>query len=157
LIHLILHFLYTHLPPKQYILAGNESGLHLGKNDNLALNIAIYDKATVLKRGFRNQYFDIPPIAVIEVDAKTEGETPEETDSYYFRKIQKLLDFGVLEVIWIFSDTQKVIFASQNKDWLVMDWSKEILFLNQYSFSVKKLVEDEDINLFSNAVNPLTA
>jgi hypothetical protein len=150
LIHLVLQFLYASLPPKQYIFAGNEAGLYISKNDNLALNIAIFEKTSLLRRGFRNQYFDVPPLAVIEVDIKSEGETAEETDSYYFRKTQKLLNFGVQEVIWIFSDVQKISLARQNQDWLVADWSKEILLLGQYPLCLQKMLDEEDIDLNFN-------
>jgi hypothetical protein len=43
-----------------------------------------------------------------------------------FTKMQKLLDFGVEKVIWIFTGAQKAIISTPNQEWRTVDWSASI-------------------------------
>jgi hypothetical protein len=53
---------------------------------------------------------------------------------------QNLLDFGVKEVIWFFSQTKQVFMAKPAQDWTISPWEKEIKILDQYALSLGKLL-----------------
>jgi hypothetical protein len=60
----------------------------------------------------------------VDVDIDTENfDSPE---SYIFVKTQKLLNFGVEKVLWISTSSKKVIVATPNENWQIIDWNKDI-------------------------------
>ena len=120
--------LFTQLDENSFIILSSETGLHLGKNDNLAGDILIFE-ATALPIGAINeQYVSVPPKIVVEVDIDIDT-TDTSSDSYLYQKTQKLLDFGVEKVIWILTDPRKVLVATQEEDWQVKNWHKEVEIL----------------------------
>ena len=141
----ILRYLYKFLDEDKYEILTNEVGLHLGKKTNISSDIAIFDKKLLQKTPFKNKYFEIAPMVVIEVDTNAETGDFSNPLNYYHLKTQKLLDFGVKEVVWIFSETKKVTYAQKGENWLTMDWDKEIKILGNYTFSLGDLVKDEGI------------
>ncbi len=74
-------------------------------------------------------YADVPPKIVIEVDIMADP-TDMHPDTYFFKKTQKLLDFGVEKVIWITTYTKKITVATPNAPWQVMDWHDDVEVLN---------------------------
>lgn len=147
LVSTVLEYLYTSLDKRKFKVVTNEAGLHLGKGNNLSSDIAIYDKAILQKTPLKNKYFDTPPLAVVEVDTNAELKGFEQPMSYYFRKTQKLLDFGVQEVVWISTESGKVMIARQQQDWITMDWQKSVTLLEQYTFSITALLKAEGVTL----------
>ncbi|MEO6758036.1 MAG: Uma2 family endonuclease, partial [Saprospiraceae bacterium] len=94
------------------ILQG-EGGLHLEGGSNLSLDLAIFEQHQLSFEKLRNKYFDIPPKVVIEVDTK--AHLPEfSVPNYYQRKTQRLLDFGVEQVVWVFTEPRKITTARNN-------------------------------------------
>ncbi len=63
---------------------------------------------------------------------------------YIHLKTQNLLDFGVEQVIWVFTTSKKVLIAEPGQDWLIKDWGKKIDVLG-LEFSVEKLLKEEDL------------
>lgn len=58
-------------------------------------------------------------------------------------KIQKLLDFGVEEVVWFFTNAKKVLVAKQNQQWITVNWSDDIQILS-YQLNIEQLFEAEE-------------
>ncbi len=144
----ILEYLYTNLDKKKYKIVTNEAGLHISKGNNLSADIAIYNKATLQQTPLKNRYFDMPPLAVIEVDTNAELKNLAQPMNYYFQKTQKLLDFGVQEVIWIATGAKKAMIARHQHDWITTDWHKSVtLLFEQYTFSIGELLKAEGISL----------
>ena len=138
----ILKYLFKYVDGEDFTIITNEIGLHLNKNNNLAADIAIFQKKALQKATKKKQYFEIPPEAVIEVDiqASVEGSV------YYQTKTQKLLDFGVKEVIWIFTENKKISFAKANQEhWLTFDWSQAVILLDQYQFNLADLLKEDGL------------
>ncbi len=115
-----------------WVLAGG-GGLHLSHNVNLAADISFYPKAKLDLKTATRQYSEIPPKIIIEVDTKADPTVLESMD-YYNLKTQKLLDFGVEQVIWLFTDSQKVLDARPNRPWLTVNWQDELELMN-HTFS----------------------
>jgi Uma2 family endonuclease len=106
-------------------LAGSaELGIHLTKNDNYAVDIAIYE-ANQLSIGLNSlNYTNVPPKVAIEVDIKIEGMEGFSEDEYYIRKTENLLSFGVEKVIWVFSSTKRVLVAENQQRWEFIRWDE---------------------------------
>ena len=123
----------------------NEVGLHIALNDNLANDIAIFEKVKLDK--LKDKYFDVAPKIVIEVDIKADvADFPNKLDDYLIQKSQKLLDFGVERVLWIITSLQKVYVIDRNDPtWYVVNWSENITVLDNCTLNIKQLLDDEEI------------
>ncbi|MGB0863389.1 MAG: Uma2 family endonuclease [Saprospiraceae bacterium] len=125
---LLIHFGF--LLKKEYRVLGSEAGLHLNTNDNLSLDLAFYKKADLSPQKFDNHYLVDVPVSVIEVDVSIDLLSPQDQD-YVFQKTQRLLDFGVEQVVWILTKSRKIMIAKPNETWTVDNWDKEFSFFNQ--------------------------
>ncbi len=143
----ILHgYLFGHINRKKYLLASNEASLHLGLNDNLASDIAIFEKDKIV---LDEKYFTIPPKVVIEVDIKidlSETEWNNEIE-YVLDKSQKLLDFGVERVIWITTKAKKVFVITPSDRWYVVNYQEDIQVLDDCVLNIARLLEEEGIGV----------
>jgi hypothetical protein len=143
----ILAFLYETIDKQKYQIATNEAGLHLSKKNNLSADIAIYDKELILKTALNDKYFEIMPLSVIEIDTKADfGEIGTIVD-YYSLKTQKMFDFGVEEVIWFFTGSQKTLVAKPNQDWILTDWGKNISILDKYIINLSQIIDNEGFKI----------
>jgi Uma2 family endonuclease len=147
LISIILDYLYGNLDKSSYRIISNEAGLHLKKNTNLSADIAIYDKNVLKNRKPQNKYFDIPPLVNIEVDTKADLQEFQAGTDYYHIKTQKLLDFGVQQVIWFFTTSRKVMIARPGQPWITTNWDQPVQLLENYTFSLTALLQQEGIRL----------
>ena len=130
---------------KDYIIASNEAGLHLQKNDNVANDIAIYWKQDV-KSFFSKKYFDVPPKLVIEVDVDVEADVEKSQElQYVLKKTNKMLGFGVEKVIWIFSEDRKIIVAEPQSDWVITNWNTDIALMNGMTLNLENLLKENSI------------
>jgi Uma2 family endonuclease len=147
LISLLLRHLFQSLPAEAFEILTNETGLHLDKSDNVATDISIFDKKILNASPNDDKYIIVPPLAVIEIDTQADTSGFTSSEDYYYTKTQKLLDFGVQEVIWYLSHSRKIIVARQNQDWITMDWHKEVTLLGICTFSLTVLMAQNDITL----------
>lgn len=145
LVSLLNGCLYSAINRKKYLLATNEVGLHLALNDNLANDVAIFEKEKLAK--LQGKYFDVAPKIVIEVDVKADvTDFPNRVDEYIIRNSQKLIDFGVEKVIWIITSLHKVYVIDRNDPtWYVVNWSESIPVLDNCTLNIKQLLDDEEI------------
>ncbi len=139
----ILRILFRNLDDLKYQILTNEQGLHLKKNSNLSADIAIYEKQKLPVSAADKHYATIPPKILIEIDVEADMESFESIDSYIYNKTQKLLDFGVEKVIWIVSDNKKVLIATPDENWQIIDWHKDIDVIEEISFCIGKYLKDE--------------
>ncbi|WP_428659095.1 Uma2 family endonuclease [Runella sp.] len=148
IIGVLMNFLFDTIDRNKYFIVTNEVGFHLKKRSNISSDIVIYDKAALQNHTFKNKYFEIPPLAVIEVDiqADTADFGISEVD-YYGIKTKKLLDFGVREVIWFFSGIQQQIVARAGQDGIISTWDKNVILLEEYRFSLAQLLQKEGFKL----------
>ena len=83
------------------------------------------------------------PKVVIEVDTKASIKDLKEPTTYFHTKTDQLLDFGVEKVIWIFTDSQKIMIAGQHKNWEIQSWDLDLEVLEGIVVNVGGLVEEE--------------
>lgn len=141
-ISLMVEYLLPKLKNDYKILYG-ELGLNMRVGDNLSMDIAIYHRSDItVERLSKVKYADFPPLVVVEVDTKAAPESVDSFDEYFVNKTQKYLDFGVEQVIWLFTKSRKVWVAkNDNKPWLIMNWHDDITVLNQ-NFTINQLIEE---------------
>jgi len=146
IIQYILDILFTKIGRKQYHFLTNELGTHLGLKDNLSGDVCIYERQKLPPEKIDTRYVDIPPKVAVEVDVKVDLSEDKAAD-YVFRKTQKLLEWGVEKVIWIFTKTQKVTVAETGKDWLTMDWHRDIELLDGQRFNIGAYLAEEGVTI----------
>ncbi|MCO6489032.1 MAG: Uma2 family endonuclease [Phaeodactylibacter sp.] len=127
---------------KKYQLISNEVGLKFGKKSWRAADLAIYEKASLKDVPKVNKYLEIPPEIVIEIDTKADLEDIQDPLGYYHEKTDQLLNFGVDKVIWIFTDTRKVMVARQGEDWQIMDWSKDVEVMEGVRVNIVRIIDE---------------
>ena len=144
LVFIISGFLYSTVNRKKYLMTTNESGLHMDIGDNLANDIAIFERAQVQ---LNDRYFQDAPKVVIEVDIKGDlGDTSwNEEGMYMLAKSQKMLNFGVEKVVWILTKSKKIMISTAAQDWLVTDFDCNIPLVDDCILNVAKLLAEEEI------------
>ncbi|AUD01837.1 hypothetical protein [Spirosoma pollinicola] len=144
LVSLIHGFLFTHIDRKHYLLATNESGIHLDRGTDLSNDIAIFDKSTGLT--LTDKYFDIPPKIAIEVDVRIEpGQFEGKESGYVYEKTERLLAFGVETVIWITTQPKKIVVATRTSPWLIQNWDATVPVLDDVVLNLADLLHEEGI------------
>ncbi len=145
LVSIIHGFLFTQINRKAYLLATNESGVHLEKGNNLSNDIAIFNRAGL---ALTEKYFDVPPRVAIEIDVNIE---PEEfaggETGYVHEKTQRLLDFGVERVIWVTTQPKKIFVATQTAPWLTQNWDADVPVLDDVVLNLAGLLKEEGIEV----------
>jgi len=142
LISRLVRFLIAHLPDIYEVLT-NELGIQFSKGHWCAADIAIYAKTQLRKIPLHNQYLDIPPQIVIEVDTKADLDAFLTTMDYYYTKTDALLAFGVEKVIWIFTDAKKVMIAEPQKDWITRGWDQDLHIIDDVTLKLSELLITE--------------
>jgi len=128
----------------QYFVLTGEPGLHIEKKNNLSGDILIFERSKVSV--FDVHYFKTPPYINIEIDVEID-HTHFGSFDYIDRKTKNLLAFGVQKVLWILTKTQQVIVAEPEKDWLIIDWKKDIEIFNGIVFNIPAYLQKEGIVL----------
>ena len=143
LVSLIHTFMMNNRDKKKYLPVTNEAGLHLDLNENLSCDVAVFEKGTF---DITTKYFSTPPKIVIEVDIKIDltDFNGQEYD-YVAEKTQRLFDFGVERVLWVFSKSRRVFVAVPNQDWIFTEWHNDIPVMDGCILNVKRLLDEEEI------------
>jgi Uma2 family endonuclease len=129
-----------------YVFTG-EGGLHIDKGNNLSGDVLVFEKEKLTPNLIDTHYLNIPPLIDIEVDVEIDNSTFSDFD-YIQRKTDNLLKFGTQKVIWILTKTQKIIVAEPNRDWLMIDWQKDVEITNGISFNIPNYLNKEGVNNF---------
>ncbi len=146
IVALIVGFLAKSLDNKKYLLLTNEVGYFYTprrKNKWLNLDIAIVGRERLSQ--LSNTYLKVSPEVVIEIDTK--ADLSKIGDSYYIEKTERLLKSGVKKVVWIFTEQKKVQIAEEGKPWLIVDFGYYFEIIDNIKFSLKKLLEENGVNL----------
>lgn len=144
IIQYILEILYLQVGRKKYHFLTNEVGSHISHKTNLSGDIHIFDKGSLSANKININYIDIPPKIAIEIDIRIDLSDDKDFE-YTFTKTQKLLDFGVEKVIWIFSKMNKVVIATKDEDWIVRDWNKDIELIDGQILNIGEYLKNEGI------------
>ena len=149
IISYLLRFIFKNLDENKYLTLTNELGLHLSNKTNFSGDVVIFDRTVLTPEKINKKYSDVSPKIVFEVDAKIDISNENDLD-YVNIKTQKLLDFGVEKVIWLFTGSQKVMIAKKDTDWLTKDWNQDIELLDGHFFNIGQYLNDEGVKVESN-------
>lgn len=138
------YLLIRQLDEEQYYVFTGEGGMHINTNNNLSGDIMIYEQSKLSTSKIDKHYLDVPPKIDIEIDVNI--DTTDFTEqSYISQKTDRLLSWGVEKVIWVLSESKKVIVAEQGKDWLLIDWSKDIEIIDGVMFNISQYLEKSGV------------
>ena len=129
---------------EKYIIGNNKAGLHMGHRRNVANDLAIYDVKSVTPERFIGKYANFPPEVVVEVDIDVEGINITPLDGA-FLKTKRMLEFGVKKVIWIFTDSQKILIAEPNQPWITIDWTEDIELIDGLKVNVADYLKKKGV------------
>ena len=65
---------------------------------------------------------------------------------YMNLKTQKLLDFGVEKVIWILTNIKKVMVATPDAPWIMVEWYHDVEILEGISFNIQAFLDKRGID-----------
>jgi hypothetical protein len=149
IIEYLLEVIYKSDLRKKYRVFTNEAGNHLALNNNLSFDIALYDREKLTAEAITKKYVQgIAPHTVIEVDTDISlDETGFATaEDYTFLKTRKLMQYGTQKVIWIFTNSQKIVVA-EGKVWQIYDFTQTIQLFDNVEFNLDEFLKRENINL----------
>ncbi|MGX5852558.1 Uma2 family endonuclease [Dyadobacter jiangsuensis] len=144
IVRIISTYFAQMLQRKGYWVLTNEPGLHVSHGNNLTNDVAVFDKA-LIKNVFSKNYPDVPPKIAIEVDVKIEaGQFPSPED-YFFRKSEKMIGFGTERVIWVLTESRKIMVMDRSRKWAVYEWDEMVPVFDQYQFCLNDLLKEEGV------------
>jgi Uma2 family endonuclease len=136
-----LVFLLKSFLGKEYIVFANELGLQFSKKAWRAADVAVIQRSSLIT--LDDKYLEIPPDCVIEIDTKADLSEISNPLGYYQEKTKELIEFGVKRIIWIFSDTQKVMIAGKGeKRWEIVDWDVDVELVSGLFVNIQDILSD---------------
>lgn len=129
---------------RRYQVLTNELGLQFSKNSWRTADLAIIARKRLATIAKADKYLAVPPEIVIEVDTKASLDDVHDILGYHHKKTDALLEFGVKKVIWIFTESQKIMVAEPGQSWLTSGWDTTVEVLEGVSFRVNDLIRDEE-------------
>lgn len=144
IIRIISTYISQMLKSMPYWVITGESGLHVSHGNNLANDIAVFDKS-LIKNVFSKNYPDVPPKVAIEIDVKIEAGQFSSEDDYLFRKSEKMIGFGTERVIWILTEDRKIMVMDHSRGWSVYGWDETVPVFDQHEFCLNDLLREEGV------------
>ena len=140
--------LKANLDMKRYRVGRGEVGIHLGPNENMGLDIAVFERAMLSSDQIGAKYANVAPRLVIEIDINIETAPHSNNlfEDYAMLKIKRLLDFGVQKVIWIFTKSRMVFIAEPEAKWFFDSWEHEIELMDGILFNVYDTLVTEGVD-----------
>ncbi len=138
LVSRIVAFLVSNL--RGYEILSGELGYWVKKGETWRnLDIAVFRYEDVKEKLESEEYIDVPPVMVFEVNVRVEVESE---GVYVAEKTQELLGSGVEKVLWIFTRDRKVLVAERDKGWMVKNWNEDIELIEGLKLNIEKLLNE---------------
>ena len=129
----------------KYEILYSELGLHLELKNNLAADIAIYNKSDISANDITDKYMTKPPRVIFEIDTKADVSNFNDVLEYLEVKKNKLIDFGVEKILWVLTKSKKIIVISRDKKWTFTNWKDEVVIIDDLKFSLQNLIYDNGL------------
>lgn len=136
----LMFLLQLHLDVEYEVLT-NEVGIQFKKKSWRAADIAIAKTTDIEQVETKNKYLTFAPEVVIEIDTKAELSDLKNPLNYYQEKTDELLAFGIKKVVWIFTETQKVMVARKGEKWEICDWTEDIEIMEDVVVNINELLK----------------
>jgi len=144
IISYLLKLLFRMADVEKYEIATNEPGIHLEKGSNMSADIMVFEKAKIPPGNITNQYINVPALLHIEVDVQIDLEVTKSLE-YLQTKIEKLHAFGTGRIIWVFTNTKRVLVTESASQWHWYDWQETITLLEDQQFSIGNYLDEEGV------------
>jgi Uma2 family endonuclease len=106
----------------------------------------IFESDVLKSKTIDEHYADVPPKIAIEVDVTADTSEIGGVDGYMYKKVRKLLDFGIEKVIWINTFTKTILIADGNKEtWLVENWEKDVEVMEELIINIPTILANKKI------------
>ena len=132
----IVAFISNHIS-KNYEIFSGELGYKI-RGGWRNLDIAIFEYEKVKDKLESDEYIDVAPIVVIEINIRAEIEDEME---YINNKVNDLINSGVEKVIWIFTKPRVILVAQKNKDWVIKNWNEDIEVIEGLKLNLNLLLK----------------
>lgn len=130
------HWLICAFAEMNVEITSGELGLKIPEKLKRGADIAIFSTEKFV---LDEHFSDVPPEVILEIDTQADTEEIGELD-YVLEKIQAYLDFGVKRVIWIFTRTRKIMYATMQEPWLTQSWDNPVEVWQGVHLNVEELV-----------------
>ncbi len=148
IVSIILKYLYRNLPDDKFFIGTNKAGLHLVKGTNLSSDILIYEKKDLKITKESLNYFNTPPYMIIEIDVQADVKELFHTETNYFiRKTNRLREFGVQKVVWVFTEGKRLVIANDAKHWEMVTWDTEVEIAEGVSVVLENLTKADGFDI----------
>lgn len=128
----------------EYEVLTNELGIQFEKKAWRAADMAIVKTADIEQVETKNKYLRFAPEIVIEIDTKAELSDLKNPLNYYQEKTDELLAFGIKKVVWIFSETEKVMVARKGEKWEISNWTEDIEIMEGVVVNIANLLKNKN-------------
>lgn len=147
LVSIIQEFLFTHPFRQRFRILASELGVQIDKKKWRSCDIAIYKRERLKGYVFTNKYMPIAPDYVIEIDTKADLSRYRYQHDYFIKKTRELHEFGVKNVIWIFTENIPVIWESESADTIIIrdGWDHDVTITDGMTFNLATLYAAQDI------------
>ena len=125
----------------EYEVLTNELEIQFEKKAWRAADMAIVKTTDIEQVEIKNKYLRFAPEIVIEIDTKAELSDLKNPLNYYQEKTDELLAFGIKKVVWIFSETEKVMVARAGEKWEISNWTEDIEIMDDVVVNITKLLK----------------
>jgi Uma2 family endonuclease len=124
---------------KGFDITTGELGLLLGRGRSRGADVSIFREENLT---LDEHYSKTAPEVIIEIDVQADlsGSTEHEMQ-YVMRKVDDYFRFGVKQVIWVFSASQKVMNCKPGQPWLTTDWDTTIETVEGATFNIAQIIE----------------
>ncbi len=130
--------------PKGFRFGPGELGVHVTKGTNFSADIAIYRKGQLKTDLSSVHYSKTPPSVVVEVDIKADESNYFQSEEDYFqRKTERLLQWGVERVIWVFSSSRRVLVADNLQKWEFIAWDLPFVVIDDHEINLWDLMLED--------------
>jgi Putative restriction endonuclease len=120
-----------------YDITTGEQGFILPSGDKRGADIAIFKEGSFV---IDEHYSRNTPEVILEIDVSANMDNETEFD-YIAQKTTDYHEFGVQNVIWIFTKTKKVMVAEKGETWLTKDWTKDVQVMEGLTLNLSKMIE----------------
>jgi hypothetical protein len=144
IVSIVNFYIANFINRKKYLIVTNEAGLHVDAGNNIANDIAIYEKENLI---LDEKYFTKAPKIAIEIDVKIDLSLTEWTNEwdYVIAKSNKMLDFGTEKVIWITTKSKKIFVSSKTERWYLVDFHEDIPLFDGCVLNLQSLLDEEGV------------
>lgn len=141
--------LKSQIDRRQFYVFAGETGSHLNHRNNFGLDIAIYDRQILTPSKITVKFIDVAPKIVLEIDVNVEMPDADGNlfEQYMVPKIQQLFAFGTERVIWFFTKTKTIIYATAAEQWTFPKWDSDLEIMPGVTVNIARLIKEEGILL----------